>query len=738
MISYGLNLWVQTLLALVALGLAGGWLLWLFRSADRPFLWLAAPLAGLPTLGLALIILYYGVGLHLVPSLVLGWSGLAGATLMCLRRAISAPGTPRFAAVEHPRTALLVLLLGSLWGAYVCNHESMRAEQPTLSIYNGSDHFGYSMGADWMRDHSGRERPQGSRLLEALPYVTLHVEGDRHTTFLLLASAGAVRGTTSAFSYDWLGGVVISAALLGMAGLFSSGPAGLWLLLAAGMTSAWLPVARTGYLGKAVAYPSCLLSCFLFLNAWARPTRSRIAAACVVSVGVAFTINPILPLLVVGMLLGGLLAALLLHRLLVSSVIHGLGDAPINGRSFVRAMALYLAMVMPAYVFHRIFFEFWMPEYKLPWRWTIASALDLENPSIELTAPEFVWALVIGMLIVTGLLLLTAFQKRNVLAQSFLLAIGLIPLAVLMGKTQVYGFHGVLYPMIAIGAALLLDPSWRPSRSAWLTGISAFTLLALHFPTTYQSGKRYLTPTDAQFPVVFTQSEVAKLRELIGNHSLDLCLGDVSDACLAITELGRAATPIRLHSPCWERTLKTWAGPYGYVVETTPPKGRFQLVEGMAYAPPDTVRYRSDRFQLLEDGAAVTFRATRTPQTMVWDEYRRPGFWQGRAPTEIELSNGTGTTAHVSFVAEGRPGSAFAASIPRKIRYQFKDHVGEAVLQPGHWQLELPLAVPPGIHLLSLSVLEPLPPLPKSGELECIVWFTNLRLKPVLPEISKR
>ena len=36
----------QTLLAMLLLGLAGGWLLWPFRHG-RPHVWLAAPLAGL-------------------------------------------------------------------------------------------------------------------------------------------------------------------------------------------------------------------------------------------------------------------------------------------------------------------------------------------------------------------------------------------------------------------------------------------------------------------------------------------------------------------------------------------------------------------------------------------------------------------------------------------------------------------------------------------------------------------
>src|SRR5262249_20699083 len=50
MIGYALLLLGQTALALLYLGLCGGWLLWLFRRHERPYWWLAAPLAGLASL----------------------------------------------------------------------------------------------------------------------------------------------------------------------------------------------------------------------------------------------------------------------------------------------------------------------------------------------------------------------------------------------------------------------------------------------------------------------------------------------------------------------------------------------------------------------------------------------------------------------------------------------------------------------------------------------------------------
>src|SRR5262245_39385395 len=62
----------STLAALLVLGAVGGWFLWPFRSKDRPYIWLAAPLAGIGALSLSLTTLFHAC--HLTLSWAFGIS----------------------------------------------------------------------------------------------------------------------------------------------------------------------------------------------------------------------------------------------------------------------------------------------------------------------------------------------------------------------------------------------------------------------------------------------------------------------------------------------------------------------------------------------------------------------------------------------------------------------------------------------------------------------------------------
>src|SRR5437667_12800543 len=108
MTAFALAEWARTLLALAGLGLAGGWVLWPFRAPTRPYLWLAAPLAGLAALSGALIALFYGCRLPFGARLAAGWVGCCGATLACALHS----GLPRPGA-RHALVALAALIPGS-------------------------------------------------------------------------------------------------------------------------------------------------------------------------------------------------------------------------------------------------------------------------------------------------------------------------------------------------------------------------------------------------------------------------------------------------------------------------------------------------------------------------------------------------------------------------------------------------------------------------------------------------
>ncbi|HZY91047.1 MAG TPA: hypothetical protein VFE78_39860, partial [Gemmataceae bacterium] len=655
MLSSGLLIWGQTLLALAALGLAGGWALWPFRGPDRPYLWLAAPLAGLAALGGALLALYYGLRLPFAAALPLGWLGLSGVTLTCLLRG----GLPR-PGVRQGLVALAALGLGSAWGAYVCNRTAIEAGEPTLAVADGSDMFGYAMCADWLRAHPAAQPPRPDHLFEVLPYANLHLEGSRHAAFLLTAAAAQVRGTSSLFSYDWACGVALSAAAVGLGGVFAAGPVGLALLLAAAATSAWLVVSRTGYLGKTLAYPGCLLLTALYLGVLARPSAARVAAACLLGPAVAFCINPILPPLAVGAVLPGLLAALLLRRL-SGGAAPGLSDGPPPWRLLVRAVVLYLAVTGPAFAAHRLLFGGGYPAYRLDWGLVVPAALDLESPTLDLVGAGPGRALAAGYFAATLLLLAVALRRGAAAAQGYLLGAALVPFAWLLDKPGVYGFHGLLYPLTMAGAALLLAPAGR-RRPARLEGgavaLLAAALVALHVPQAHRAARRYLVGAPPGFAVL-NRGELEALRAGVGDEAVDVSLGDYRDSLPVLSELACRGTAVRLRAPAWELTLANWAAGVGCPPPNAmAPKARFSITEREAFAPPGSVRYRGRRLQLCEDGDAVTFGAVRRAQAVVRDERGRPGYWLGNAPTVVEVHNGTGAAAAVRFRAEGRCGPA--------------------------------------------------------------------------------
>ncbi len=514
MLTSGLLLWGQSLLALAALGLAGGCVLWPFRGPDRPYLWLTAPLAGVPALGGALLALYYGLRLPFDAALAVGWLGLSAATLACLLR-----GGARPPAARHGLAGLAALALASAGATYACNWTAIEAGEPTLAITAGSDMFGYAMCADWLRDHPASQPPRAHDAFEVLPYVNLYVECSRPAAFLLTAAAGRARGTSSLFSYDWACGVVLAAAVAGLGGLFAAGPAGLTLLLAAAATSAWLATARTGFLGKTLAYPGCLLLSALYLGAWARPSAGRIAVACLLGPAVAFCLNPVVPPLVLGLLLGGLLAALAFGRLLGP-------PAPTDlpaGRVALRAVALYLAVTAPAFAAHRLLFGVGYPPYPLPWRVIVPACLDLDGPLLQLPGAVRDLRLAAAFLGANLLLLLVALRRGNVVAGAYLLCTALVPTAWLLGQTGLYGFRGLLYPLTVAGAVLLLNASGRWGKAG--VALLAAALVALHGPHLSRSARCFLART-APLPIVVGQGELAALRGGVGAEAVDLALGD--------------------------------------------------------------------------------------------------------------------------------------------------------------------------------------------------------------------
>src|SRR5262249_30139384 len=153
-----------------------------------------------------------------------------------------------------------------------------------ILLIAGSDQFGYAQLGDWILHHP-HEEPV---LSPARPYeswihlIHTHMGGDpRRGAYLLAALAGWCRGTTTLFSYDFATGVALIAGILGFGAAFARRFPMLLLLLAGIALSVWLRNARTGFLGKTLAYPGGVLLVWLLIQTWYHASVPR-ALSCLV------------------------------------------------------------------------------------------------------------------------------------------------------------------------------------------------------------------------------------------------------------------------------------------------------------------------------------------------------------------------------------------------------------------------------------------------------------------------
>ncbi len=726
MATYAVLLWGQTLLALAALGLAGGWALWPFRRSDRPFLWLAAPLAGLAALAFGLTFAHDLCRLTVPAAFAVSFGVCAVLTAACLMR------LPRPIPPLRWKAALLAAAAVSAWAAFATNRTSVLHGEPTLTLAEGSDAFGYAMTADWLLRHPHeRAAFDAERPSEAYIHIQLYRENSRPAAFLLQSVASWARGTTALFSYDWANGIVLAAGAAALAGLFASGRRGLLLLLAAAAVSAWLTATRTGYFAKALAYPGYFLLAFVYLETWRGWSFERLTVAGLLGAGVSVSLNPAASASVLALVFGGGAVALTAHRLLGAGVPGFEGAARVPWRDLARGAIVYALTAGPTLALHRLLYDTGLPVYPLPWSRLFPVALDVENFSLPLVGAPLSLALMGLALALNVVLLALAYRGRDVAAQSFLLCTALLPVAWVLDKKQLFAFHGILFPMTAVGAALLcegLRAGKRPRLAAVALALG-FGLVLLRAPQARLSWDRYVAG-GAGGPRCYRQSEMDAVAAAVGGGTLDVTVADVHACAAVVTELANArGLRVQYSGPAWERLL-CWTGwpPPVYAA-----KGDFTLADARGWAPPGAVRFRGEHFAVAADRNALTFGAWLVPHGPAWDASRRPCFWQGNAASELEIWNGTGGTARAEFVADGQPGPGIPGLANRTLRYALGECSGEvAVGAADGWRARAPLAVPPGRHRLRLSVAEPATARPIPGDpRDLLLLLTDCRLVTV-------
>lgn len=729
--TYGWLLLGQTLLALAALGLAGGWAVWPFRRPDRPFLFLAAPLAGLLTLGGTLALLYFFAGLPF------GWCLWAGLALNALGTAAAlVRGGVQWPTRAGCTVALTAALGAAYWGTVSCNKASIDAREPALAAMDGSDMFGYAITADWLRAHPAARPPRPDAPFEVMAFANLQQDGGRPLAFLLTAAAGEARGTSALFSYDWACGVILAAALLGFGGAFAPTPVLLGLLVAGAGASNWLANARTGYFGRSVAYPGAVLLAGLFLSAAAAGfTRARVAVLAALGFATAFALAPVFVAVALGMVAGAYCGALLATHL-VERVRPG--DEPSPGfraavlRPAAAAVLACAAAVGPAFV------VYYAPRPSVPvpsapanWPVVIPVALDLEPPAMPLLKPQTERKLLYASAAVLLLCAAIALRHRHAVALALVGCALVIPTAWLLGQNLLHTFQGVIYPLTLAGAAALAPPlaaaRWGAARVAVLT-LLVLAAVGLRVPQVRATADRYLYSTQPHRTVI-RASDGQAVRAAVGTDAVDVAVGHYADNHFALAELVAQGVEVRIRPPAWDRALMNWANVVGCPApDLLAPKARFALVEKGAWAPPGTERYVGRRLKLVEDRDAVTVLGVAGTQEMTWDGEWRPGVWIGNTPTTFLIHNGTGARQAVKLLAQTSAGPAHPDRDRRTLRYRLGGQTGTLSL-PKENDAAIPLDLEPGLNRVELSVDEVADP-PKPKQPVPLLEFRNWRIEP--------
>jgi hypothetical protein len=468
--------------ALVVLAACGWWAVAPFRG-QLAYPLAQAPLAGLVLAPLATLAVMVGL------TVELRWAAAAaGAALIA--GSLAAAGAGRGGGPASWRVPLGLAVPLAAAAVFFVTRVDLFFGSPGLNYAHGTDHLGYAHVADWLQrpPRNVGLTPAPEDWYSSFPQV-IFLGDPRFGSFGYLALVSLASGRSSAFAYDLGCAVVLSAASLGIGGLFARRAATFALLTAGLFTSFWFDWSRAGYLGKTTSYPAILLTAGL-LFAWMDQARRDgtgplfgLAAVAALAAGAA-------------VLFPGIVAALFLALLGVAFVLAAAlsPGAPAGTwrrlRDPVVAVALLVALaVLSSGIIARPLFLVG----RTPIAWSrsdlLLRATEVDGLLAARTGlpPWALWGLVLVLLATWAAVAALALLLRAPAATAATVA----PLALLGGllaadlRWTAMNFIGMYVPLVLCGTAALADAlAARPARRwlAWgLTALLAATVVS-HVP----------------------------------------------------------------------------------------------------------------------------------------------------------------------------------------------------------------------------------------------------------------
>jgi hypothetical protein len=588
---------------LAGLSLAGGFVVLPFRKTLR-FAGLAAPLAGLLVVVLGIASLYSISGRDFAVCAMVSASLCVAATVSGLILA-----RPRFRWRDWLWPVLAGLAVVPAV-TFATDATTIRLGRPGFLYMDGTDHLGYAHMADWLSAHPVALPPRSTEELpyEAFPAVLFRMD-PRFGSFFSLALIRSMRGLSGTFSYDVACAVILSASILGVAGVFSRSLLSLLILVPGLMSCHWYDYSRGGYFGKLLGYPACLFVAGLFLSNPDIRSPVILCALVLLTAATALMHSGMVTAFFLGAIVGGYLLCQLLFD---CRPIRGEKLKELAATSAALAMLIVVAVVatgMPAKPGQTNY-----PDWSLKWEYVLPRILDLENQGVSVASvgPKLLaWMTALAFAVWLALIA-AAIRMRDSVAGGLLIGPFLLLLFMLLGGARAAAFQmiGTFYPFSICAAAVLIDRGafsveQFPFRGRLVQGavlVFAIACVGLRIPRTIGSLQRY-AGTEVPKTLQFSKQDADRLADSIGQQTAEVDVIEPQRAIFLLVELGRREGVHFQWSP------RSWVATVGYAKWPAPKYATPAAVKLVASGevPDLPVLFQSPQYDLIDrpSGPAV-------------------------------------------------------------------------------------------------------------------------------------
>jgi hypothetical protein len=548
--------------AVIILGVSGGFIAALFQN--RRFVLLLSPVCGLLTLPPLVTLIYSTDRVSLFTSAVTAIVILSCLTLLNALRL-------RSTRSDVLISGALLLVISAVATAMFCA-ATISTSIPSILYIDGSDHGGYAHAADWLLSHKIGQQPVLSPKVPYDSWPVVMFTGDvRYSAFVSVALVALLNGTSGLFAYDLTCAIAFTVACLSVAAVFSSSVFVLLALSAGLLTSLWFDQGRDGFLGKLLAYPSCLFLIGLFLTSHRGMSLRQMAALAALTVGVATLHSGLITAFFFGVTSVIFIFA---EALTVKSTDEFLIDRfiPIAAITFI-SLASVGMFARPASV------PITPPGYFIEWATLLPHLFDVQNiaRNYHTVSGGTLLVATAAALIAQALLISMAVVRRNAVALALALAPPTIFLAMMVvdslgsqtARYAAYQFAGIAGSFGLCAAACLFDDAKfadiKPNRARlWIGAAIAMTYLLLivaRVPRALNSLATYVfDPPAAQ---IFKQSDFAAFAAAANGKPVLVDTRDDLNTIAALVELSRLGIDLQWTPAAWKVIVgyRPWAAP---------------------------------------------------------------------------------------------------------------------------------------------------------------------------------